>query len=176
MKDITGYEGLYAVTEDGRIWSHPRVCIGGTKRQPIGGRFMRLHRISQNRVNYDYVYVDLYKNCKRKREYVHRLVAQAFIQNPNNCPEVNHKNYIKDDNRVENLEWISRLHNMHHGLVRRNTAVGERASNAKLKQEQVLEIRDHAEQGIPRYALMAHFNMSYSGIKSIINRDTWKHI
>lgn len=176
MKDIEGYEGVYAVTEDGRVWSHPRLCIGGQKRQPIGGRFMKIHQVAPNRTNHSYSYVDLYKGCKRKREYLHRLVAKAFIPNPLNLPEVNHKNYDRTDNSIFNLEWMSKIDNMRHGLLKRKTALGEDASRTKLKTSQILEIRRLATNGTSRYELATNFQMSYSGIKAIIKRETWKHI
>lgn len=58
-----------------------------------------------------YLFVRLYKEGKEKTHKVHRLVAQAFISNPNNYPVINHKNELKDDNRVENLEWCSIAYN-----------------------------------------------------------------
>lgn len=62
-----------------------------------------------------YVIVSLYKEKSLKTFRVHRLVAQAFIPNPNNLPEINHKSEIKTDNRVENLEWCDRKHNLAYG-------------------------------------------------------------
>lgn len=174
--DIEGFEGVYQITEDGQVWSCPRLCVGGTKRQPIGGKFMKLHKVAPHKINCEYVYVDLYSSSKRKREYVHRLVAKAFLPNPNNLPEVNHKNYIRSDNRLANLEWMSKVQNMRHGLLHRKTAIGERASHAKMTEKQVLEIRAHALQGVPRFALAARYSMSYSGIKAIVRRETWRHI
>lgn len=61
-----------------------------------------------------YRQVKMYSNGKRKSVYVHRLVAEFFIPNPDNKPEVNHKNGIRDDNRIENLEWVTHEENMIH--------------------------------------------------------------
>lgn len=97
MKDIPGYEGLYAATDEGKIW--------GYKRQ---------HYLLEA-VEKGYCRVSLCKDGNVKRYNVHRLVAMAFIPNPDNLPEVNHKNEIKTDNSVSNLEWVSKSANCSYG-------------------------------------------------------------
>lgn len=62
----------------------------------------------------EYLSVVLYKDFEKKQFRVHRLVAQSFIPNPENKPEINHINWIKDDNKVENLEWNTKSENMQH--------------------------------------------------------------
>ncbi len=69
----------------------------------------------KSRGNHKYHSVDLYINGKRYPKYAHRLVAEMFIPNPENKKEINHINGIKDDNRVENLQWVTRSENMKHG-------------------------------------------------------------
>lgn len=104
MKDIQGYESLYAITEDGKVWSYP-------KRNGYGehhGKF-----ISQG-FNGNYYHVTLYKEGQGKTFHIHRLLAEHFIPNPKNLPQVNHKNGIKTDNKIKNLEWVSHLENMKH--------------------------------------------------------------
>ncbi len=96
-KDIPGYEGLYAVSRDGRVWTYR------SKRYIKLGRFR-------------YQKVVLYKNGKGVFKSTHRLVAEAFIPNPKGLPEVNHKNGNGSDNRVENLEWISHRDNIQHSV------------------------------------------------------------
>ena len=105
-KAIAGYEGLYEVSNLGRIKSLSRIDSRGYKRNE---KILKLNKDSGG-----YLKVSLYKNGKPKQYLVHRLVAQAFIPNPNNLPEINHK--INDfehrsDNRVENLEWCTRDYN-----------------------------------------------------------------
>jgi len=101
-------------------------------------------------------------DTKRKNFYVHRLVAQAFIPNPNNYPQVNHKNSIRNDNRVHNLEWCTCKQNINHAIKKGRMLVGEKNGNCngtnlsqnKLTKEQVSVIK---------YRLM---NESYWGLNS----------
>ncbi len=100
FRPIPGYEGLYSATSDGRIYRHPR------KRVKPG--FLKL------RSNTLYSRVPLWKNGVTTWHHVHRLVASAFLPNPLDKPEVNHKNCNKHDNCVENLEWVTKKENWDH--------------------------------------------------------------
>jgi len=100
MIDIQGYEGQYAVTKDGKVWSH---------------HSQKFLSIWTERKGYKRVGLrDSTNNCKRTCFLVHRLVASAYLPNPEQKKEVNHKNSIRDDNRVENLEWSTRSENNAH--------------------------------------------------------------
>jgi hypothetical protein len=103
-KDINGYEGLYQVSNLGRVKSLERIVNNN------GGIKIIKEHLLKPTIGSDtgYFYVDLRKNGKRKNCTIHRLVAQAFIPNPNNLPEVDHINRIRIDNRVENLRWADR--------------------------------------------------------------------
>lgn len=105
-RDIDGYEGLYQISNIGRVKSFDRVVrtFGGYR--TIGGRIIKPHHDKDG-----YWRIGLSKDRKQKQHYVHRLVAKAFLENPDNLPVINHKNEIKDDDRVENLEWCTIYYN-----------------------------------------------------------------
>lgn len=95
---------------DGEKWNY-EVSNCGNVRNSQG--LVLKPRLTKN----GYLQVGINKNGKRKVVYVHRLVAIAFIPNPNELPEVNHMSEVKTDNSVENLEWISHVDNMNHGTL-----------------------------------------------------------
>ena len=105
-KDIEGYEGLYQVSNLGKIKSIQYLNRVNNKSYPRN----KILKIIINEKGY--LKVDLYKLKKKKRFRIHRLVAQAFIPNPNNFPEINHINGNKQDNSINNLEWCTHSYNM----------------------------------------------------------------
>lgn len=98
MKDVKGYEGLYAVTSCGKVWSYRNEC------------FLK-HRAATN----GYLLVDLHKDGKRKTYSLHRLVAMAYIPNPENLPQINHRDENKANNCLQNLEWCDASYNNNYG-------------------------------------------------------------
>lgn len=108
-KDIDGYNGMYQASNLGRIRSF-RI----SSRSKYGKGYI----INPGRDNTGYMSCTLNNNGVRKSYKVHRLIAQTFIENPNNYTDVNHINEIKHDNRVCNLEWISHKDNMNYGTIR----------------------------------------------------------
>jgi hypothetical protein len=110
VKDIKDFEGLYAVTEEGRVWSYPKGVNAN-----LNGLWLKPSLIGNTNLKDNLYYaVQLRKDGKSVCRRVHRLVAEVFLENKNNLPQVNHKNGDKTDNRVENLEWCSAQHNVSH--------------------------------------------------------------
>ena len=109
-KPIKGYEGLYEVSNFGRIRSLDRWC---SHRR---GKQLKKGKILKTRQTWDgYLIVNLYKAGRIKTVKVHRLVAEVFLPNPNNYKEVNHKDECKTNNIVSNLEWCDRKYNINYG-------------------------------------------------------------
>jgi len=114
MKDILGYEGLYAITRDGRIWSYPK------QRSSKHGKWMKLqlYTNTKNRVKPHSQYtVGLYKGMKRKTYQVHRLVGLTYIPNPENKLDINHIDGDSLNNWDWNLEWNTKFENMEHAVA-----------------------------------------------------------
>lgn len=109
-KDIRGYEQVYQVSNLGRVKSLERVVDFGRSYRTV--HEMILKQYIQNN---GYVWVGLHKNNTQKRMLVHRLVAMAFIPNPDNLPEVNHKDENPLNNTLSNLEWCTRKYNENYG-------------------------------------------------------------
>jgi hypothetical protein len=106
---------------------------------------------------------------------VHRLIASAFIPNPNNFPQVNHKNGIKTDNRVENLEWVTNLENRIHAIENNLIARGEQCEH-KLTEKEVLEIYQARNSGVFQKDIASKYGVCQQTISSVQNRKTWRHI
>lgn len=113
-KDIVGYEGLYQVSNLGRIKSLERYVQNHDAVQFHEEQIKCACERKRKDGNQGYLVLQLYKNNKPKNCYVHRLVAEAFIPNPKNKPTVNHINGNKHDNRAENLEWSTYKENNEH--------------------------------------------------------------
>lgn len=103
-KDIKGYESYYQVSDWGRVRSLDRTVKDATRdrHQHLKGKILKE---TDNGKGYKLVFLN--KDRKRRNKYVHILVAEAFIPNPNNLREVNHKDLCKSNNCVQNLEWVS---------------------------------------------------------------------
>ena len=108
-KDIKGYEGIYQISSCGRVRS-------------LHYKKNKILKLTQDK--YGYYQINLCKNNKVKNLKVHRLVAEAFIDNPNNYPEVNHKDENKTNNKIDNLEWCTHYYNNNYGT--RNNRVTEK--------------------------------------------------
>src|SRR3990167_8755869 len=188
MKDIKGYKGIYAITRNCRVWSYSRIIRKKSRWGNIitykwGGNWLKTNTTKDGKW-YQSISFGHSKNKNRKGFKVHRLVAQAYIPNPLNLPEVNHKNGIKNDNRVENLEWCSRKQNLEHGfkinpISKRKYQRGSKNFWAKLTEKQVRKIKKECiffKQGKSARAFAKKYGVSSPTIQGIINGIYWKHI
>lgn len=129
-KDIEGYEGLYQISNLGRVKSLERIV------ERIGkGKILVNERIRNVTNCRGYLQVKLFKNKKYRMFFVHRLVAQAFIPNPNNYPEVNHKDENKENNRVDNLEWCTTEYNCNYGTRNERTSANMKGVHINRKDQ-----------------------------------------
>lgn len=110
-RDIEGYEGLYQVSSEGRVKSLERTFIDKIGRE----RYVKERILKPGVDRYGYLLVTLYAGGKRKKLKVHRLVCQAFHDNPGNKPCVNHIDENKTNNAASNLEWCTYEENINHG-------------------------------------------------------------
>lgn len=134
--------------------------------------------------DWGYYYVILYKDAKGKKCRIHRLVASAFIPNPDKSKfdQINHKDEDKKNNSLENLEWCDARYNVNYGTRVKRAALsvsGEGAWTHKLTNEDVDFIRKVYVPGSPllgRSALAKKYGVSPSAIQRVIHKNTWKHL
>ncbi len=164
MKQIDGFPDYY-VTRDGQVWSNKN----GT---------LKLRKGTSSKKGYLYLVLrndGAVKNCQ-----VHRLIAKAFIPNPDNLPEVNHKDGDKHNNAVTNLEWSTRGDNVRHAFASGlNSALlrrGELNVKSKLTDDDVRYIRSYSQHWGSKKELSEMFGVSASLISDVVLRRMWKHI
>lgn len=134
-KDIEGYEGYYQVSNLGRVKSLERLTTytnsnAVTRKQPVKEKIL-----SQRMDRHGYQRVSLKKDRKRKLCLVHRLVAQAFIENPDSLPLVNHKDENRSNCNAMNLEWCTSKYNNNYGNARQRMAEAKRRYHARRRAE-----------------------------------------
>jgi hypothetical protein len=176
-KYVKGYCGFYKVSTHGRVKSCERIITRGNVEQPLKERILKPGKNKKT----NYLIVALCKDGKSHFDYVHRLVAMAFIPNPKNLPEVNHKDLNKSNNRKSNLEWRSSKGNKKHAVARGvlfnpNPLKGEQCGASLLNERKVLKIRRLLKKGHTQTSLAMRFHTSQANISDIHRRRIWKHI
>lgn len=177
-RDVSGLEGIYKVSSFGRVKAVGRSTIRHDKRfkKPVIMNLATFIR-RQAKDHKGYRRVGLYYNNKVNTHKVHRLVAETFIHNPTNKRTVNHKNGIKHDNRVENLEWATDKEQSMHardnglGVYLRGSSHG----NSKLNELQVRIIKRMFDDFNQR-EIAAIFKVKSGTIGNIYRNKTWIHI
>ena len=175
-KPVVGYEGLYEVSSLGMVRSVDRKEVFHHK---DGKQIERFRHGKTMTPNYDgkgcYLHVRLTKNGIGKSTNVHRIVATAFIPNPNNLPEVNHIDEDKTNNAVSNLEWCDHLYNNRYG-TKLTSSRGEKNSMNKFSENTVRAIRseyDPSVHGGTLTSLSKKYGVSVSHVKSIVTGFRW---
>lgn len=159
-KPVLGYEGLYEVSNLGRVKSLPRMEVCGSLIRKRSGRILKPD------VRKGYERVTLCKDGKLQRIFVHRIVATAFIPNPNNLPFINHKDETPSNNSVENLEWCDAFYNMNYGTCKIRQALNN--PRRKVVYQYSLDGKFIAEYSSSRQAGLA-LGVCQAGISSCCN-------
>jgi len=170
-KDIPGYNGLYQVSNHGRIKRLSRITLrkGFPTRLP---ETIQKLKIQTN----GYLSIGLTIDNNRKTINVHRLVAIAFIDNTNQKSVVNHIDGNKQNNYVDNLEWCSFSDNSQHAKSKglKKDVFGEAHGMTSLTENDVKNIRNLAQKGIKGIFIAKNYpSVSYATIQNIITRKTW---
>lgn len=140
-KDIKGYEGLYQVSNLGRVKTLERkIYNNGIKKETL----QKEKIMSNKKTNGNgYIIVSLTKNGASKNKYVHRLVAETFMGNEDNLPCINHKNEIRSDNNVNNLEYCTyKYNNNYNGKAKR---AGLKLRNNKKTSKKIYQMNENDE-------------------------------
>jgi len=153
---IDGFD-RYSISDHGDVWSSIRKKI-----------------LSKN-ITYGYEYVGLMKDGKRHIKYIHRLVGQAFVENPKNKPQINHLDSNRINNHFSNLEWCTHYENFQHAARNGRMAHGERHWKAKVTKGDVVKIRELRKTKKLR-EIAEIYDMQVHAISCICRKATWKHI
>ena len=180
-KDIKGYEGIAQVSNNGEVKVFERTYIQKNGRK----RTFPERIVKGSNDGHGYLIVGLSDSSGiNKTHRVHRLVAEAFIPNPEGKEHVNHINSWRDDNRAENLEWTTAGENQLHAYTfgHRESRKGTEINQSKLTDDIALQVYLMANDGVPykdisRWLDEKHgLSLSKSNVSNIKHKRTWKHI
>lgn len=179
-KSIEGYEGIYEVSNKGRVRSltrfHTKKCNGGHLFPiKINGRILR-PRVTK----LGYLNISLSNGAKYDMTTfrLHRLVAKAFIPNPNNLPEVHHIDHNKLNNSVDNLKWVTSKENTRAAINAGKHLGGFRKGlehhNSKFSDEQILKFYELEKQGLKRFQIADIMNCTRGYVTEILSYNKRK--
>ena len=187
-KDVVGLEGIYQVSSEGRIKS---VSRNVQYYNPLADRECVRHlreKIMKPQLSKRGYYLVCSPvpsdNGVRTSLSIHRIVAKAFLDNPDNKPTVNHKNGNKLDNRLQNLEWATFSENLQHAydtglaksVISKFTRRGEDHHKVKLSNSDIVEIKKLRAKGLKLKEIASLYSVSFSLISQICLGDIWKHL
>lgn len=165
-KKIKGYEGLYEINEAGQVKSIRRIQIRSN-----GSPIIISEKIKKPYLNKSgYVTIALIKNNTTANRYLHRLIAEAFVPNPKRLNVVNHKNGIKSDNRIANLEWCTSSHNNLHAIHTRL----RKPAKACITEADALKISEMRIQGLTYEEIGAILNIPKYSIGSFLRGESYR--
>lgn len=175
-KPLKGFEEYYEISSLGRFKGKDRVL---NKSNGVN-EFRKSRILKNNYYSNFYVQLILYVESTRYNFLAHRVVANHFIENPKNLPVINHKNGIRWDNRVVNIEWCTYSENSKHAIdigLKENRARGERNGHTKLTDKEVTHIKSKYRKGNIN-DLYNDFKekISLSAFRQICMGYTWKHL
>lgn len=166
-KPIKGYEGEYSVSSYGRVRSeYKRVPKGNGTTRAVRSRILK-----PTKAGAGYLTVQLSQGNKATRFYIHRLVAEAYLQNHDHLPMVNHKDGNKKNNRSDNLEWSTHASNTEHAVENDLVCHGERIPNSKLTSEEAASIFIASGKQVD---IAKQFNISKMVVSLIKRRKIWR--
>lgn len=167
-RPIVGYEGLYEISNLARIKSLSKAGSPGEQFLKLGAKDLST----------GYSNVQITKSSKPLTKRIHRLVAEAFLVKPEGLHCVNHKDGVKANNLLENLEWVTYSENVKHAyrLGLSKPPIGEIQGNSKLKTVQVLEIIELMKEGVSNKDIASKYQIGSVNISRIRNGKRWAHM
>lgn len=169
-KPIKNYEGFYEVSNLGRVKSLQRGVP--YKRWGDSLKTIQTKILSQKKSTALYEQVVLSKNGAKKDYLTHRLVAETFIPNPENKPEVNHIDGNKKNNSLKNLEWVTRIENKEHARINNLVACCEAHGMSKYPREVINKVYQEYASGKKQNQIARETGISTTHVNRIVNKKT----